>query len=94
MLALEFFSGIGGLHCALNQAAQALKISAKVLASFDVNPNANAIYAANFPDAQLLNKVFACPSVPMLPVKICHVKYLLLDLINSGSETDHGDVAF
>ena len=59
MFALEFFSGIGGLHCALNEAAQTLNIAAKVVASFDVNPNANAIYAANFPDVQLLNKVLS-----------------------------------
>ena len=62
IFALEFFSGIGGLHCALKEATQALKIPAKVLASFDVNPNANAIYATNFPDVKLLNKVSECAS--------------------------------
>ena len=85
MFALEFFSGIGGLHCALNEAAQALKIPAKVLASFDVNPNANAIYATNFPDVQLLNKVSECASSKPDFV-LCWV------LLNTGSEANHRKV--
>ena len=84
MFALEFFSGIGGLHCALNEAAQALKIPAKVLASFDVNPNANAIYATNFPDVQLLNKVSECAS--------SKPDFVLLLGLNTGSEANHRKV--
>lgn len=34
--ALEFFSGIGGLHCALRQ----VQPDATVISSFDINPNA------------------------------------------------------
>ena len=40
--ALEFFSGIGGLHCALRQ----VDPEAVVLSSFDINPNAYKVYSA------------------------------------------------
>ncbi|KAK6098202.1 hypothetical protein MT418_002252 [Batrachochytrium dendrobatidis] len=42
--ALEFFSGIGGMHFGLEWAA----IDAKVVAAFDINPQANACYNHNF----------------------------------------------
>ncbi|KAJ3101778.1 tRNA (cytosine-5-)-methyltransferase [Phlyctochytrium planicorne] len=42
--ALEFFSGIGGLHYGLNLAIR----SATVLCSFDINQIANDVYKSNF----------------------------------------------
>jgi tRNA (cytosine38-C5)-methyltransferase len=46
---LEFYSGIGGMHAALNLAEQQGSIpSAEVLAAFDINDVANRIYAHNF----------------------------------------------
>eukprot|EP00842_Homolaphlyctis_polyrhiza_P003249 jgi/Hompol1/3925/HPOL_000722-RA len=42
--AIEFFSGIGGLHYGLERAES----EATVVASFDMNTAANACYAANF----------------------------------------------
>ncbi|KAI8927577.1 S-adenosyl-L-methionine-dependent methyltransferase [Entophlyctis helioformis] len=42
--AIEFFSGIGGLHYALERALP----SAAVAAAFDLNENANAVYRSNF----------------------------------------------
>jgi tRNA (cytosine38-C5)-methyltransferase len=44
IVALEFFSGIGGLHYGLQHACP----NAKVLASFDTNTIANKVYAHNF----------------------------------------------
>ncbi|KAI9189098.1 hypothetical protein H9P43_000526 [Blastocladiella emersonii ATCC 22665] len=41
---LEFYSGIGGMQYALNTAG----VDAKVLAAFEVNDFANAVYAHNF----------------------------------------------
>jgi tRNA (cytosine38-C5)-methyltransferase len=47
--ALEFYSGIGGMHCALHLAAQEAQIGAvEVLAAFDINEVANRVYAHNF----------------------------------------------
>lgn len=40
--ALEFFSGIGGLHCALKE----VKPDSTVLSSFDINPNAYKVYSS------------------------------------------------
>lgn len=42
--AIEFFSGIGGLHYALEIAA----LKAQVVAVYDINTVANAVYQANF----------------------------------------------
>jgi tRNA (cytosine38-C5)-methyltransferase len=44
IVALEFFSGIGGLHYGLQHACP----DAKVVASFDTNTIANKVYAHNF----------------------------------------------
>ena len=45
--ALEFYSGIGGMHFALrNMFGERLK----VLASFDINTTVNTIYEHNFPN--------------------------------------------
>lgn len=44
LTALEFFSGIGGMHYALRWTG----IDATVLAAFDINPNCNATYKLNF----------------------------------------------
>ena len=41
---LEFYSGIGGWHYALS----ASSLRADVVAAFELNPNANAVYAHNF----------------------------------------------
>ena len=38
--ALEFFSGIGGLHAALKQ----VKPDSTIVSSFDINPNAYKVY--------------------------------------------------
>ncbi|CAD7704046.1 unnamed protein product [Ostreobium quekettii] len=46
MRALEFYSGIGGLRCALRRAAP----QAAVVAAFDINNVANDVYAHNFGD--------------------------------------------
>ena len=42
--AIEFFSGIGGLHCGLKEAAK----DAQVVAAFDTNVNANETYFYNY----------------------------------------------
>lgn len=47
--AVEFFSGVGGLHCGLLGADP----TASVVAAYDVNPNANAVYGANFPETPI-----------------------------------------
>ena len=48
---LEFYSGIGGMHAALQRAAAAGNIpDFEVLAAFDINDVANRIYAHNFGD--------------------------------------------
>ena len=41
--ALEFFSGIGGLHTALKEVSP----DSSVIASFDINPNAYLVYFIN-----------------------------------------------
>lgn len=49
MKVLEFYAGIGGMHCALDKAKSAGKIAAyEVLSGFDINPAANDTYAHNF----------------------------------------------
>lgn len=42
--ALEFYSGIGGMHAAL----KTVRPSAVVLAALDINPMANCVYEHNF----------------------------------------------
>ena len=48
MRVLEFFSGLGGWHMAL----QASTVHAEVVGAFELNPNANVVYAHNFPPLQ------------------------------------------
>ena len=43
--ALEFFSGVGGWHYALAEST----LPCTVVGAFELNPNANAVYAHNFP---------------------------------------------
>jgi tRNA (cytosine38-C5)-methyltransferase len=44
LTALEFYSGIGGMHCALKLA----DLTAAVLDAFDINHSANKCYQHNF----------------------------------------------
>lgn len=49
MRSAEFYSGVGGMHYALKEALALLGAdAAEVVAAFDVNPSANAVYEANF----------------------------------------------
>ncbi|CAJ0604069.1 unnamed protein product [Cylicocyclus nassatus] len=48
--AVEFYSGIGGMHYALREAFA----DSCVLAACDINTTANEIYAYNFPETRLL----------------------------------------
>ncbi|KAK8800866.1 hypothetical protein WA588_001697 [Blastocystis sp. NMH] len=50
--ALEFFSGIGGLHAALKQ----VKPDSTIVSSFDINPNAYKVYHHNYPDVPYIQK--------------------------------------
>lgn len=47
--AVEFYSGIGGMHYALREACP----GSRVLAAFDINTTANMVYAFNFPETPL-----------------------------------------
>uniref|UniRef100_A0A8P4G2N6 tRNA (cytosine(38)-C(5))-methyltransferase n=1 Tax=Dicentrarchus labrax TaxID=13489 RepID=A0A8P4G2N6_DICLA len=49
---LELYSGIGGMHYALNESG----IPSQVVAAIDINTTANQIYRHNFPDTCLWNK--------------------------------------
>jgi tRNA (cytosine38-C5)-methyltransferase len=49
---LELFSGIGGMHCALDLIEQ----NYEIIAAIDINPTANLVYASNFPDVQIINR--------------------------------------
>ncbi|ORY39384.1 S-adenosyl-L-methionine-dependent methyltransferase [Rhizoclosmatium globosum] len=46
--ALEFFSGIGGLHYGLEHALKNTSTAPEVLAAFDINQIANSVYEHNF----------------------------------------------
>jgi site-specific DNA-cytosine methylase len=60
--ALEFYSGIGGMHFACERAANLGHIPAvEVLAAFDINPVANAVYEHNF--GSLVRRVSDRPSL-------------------------------
>ncbi|CAH0563462.1 unnamed protein product [Brassicogethes aeneus] len=52
MNVLELFSGIGGMHMALEESG----VEGNVVASVEINPNANVIYRHNFPEINILNK--------------------------------------
>lgn len=45
--AIEFFSGIGGMHFALKEASQRLNLDVQVIAAFDINMIANSVYEHN-----------------------------------------------
>ncbi|EYC40290.1 hypothetical protein Y032_0620g736 [Ancylostoma ceylanicum] len=55
--AIEFYSGIGGMHYALRDAFP----SSCVLAACDINTTANRIYSHNFPKTQLLQNNIQVP---------------------------------
>jgi tRNA (cytosine38-C5)-methyltransferase len=42
--AIEFYSGIGGLH----QSARIADVNVSVVTAFEINPNANLLYESNF----------------------------------------------
>lgn len=46
--AIEFFSGIGGLHYAFEQAFPESNESRQVVKAYDINQNANTVYRHNF----------------------------------------------
>jgi tRNA (cytosine38-C5)-methyltransferase len=49
MIVYEFFSGVGGMHQALNQiSSNSNEFAIKKIYAFDINPNANATYTHNF----------------------------------------------
>ena len=49
---LELFSGIGGMHCALDL----VETQYEIIAAIDINPTANTVYASNFPDVPIMNR--------------------------------------
>lgn len=49
---VELFSGIGGMHCALDLA----DLTYEIVAAIDINPTANLVYSANFPNDPVLNR--------------------------------------
>jgi tRNA (cytosine38-C5)-methyltransferase len=49
---LELFSGIAGMHYALNESG----VGGKVIAAIDINESANKTYKLNFPNSKCLNK--------------------------------------
>ena len=46
LAALEFYSGTGGMHCALKEA---IGDRLNVVAAYDINTTVNSIYSHNFP---------------------------------------------
>ncbi|XP_071489483.1 tRNA (cytosine(38)-C(5))-methyltransferase-like [Diadema antillarum] len=49
---VEFFSGVGGLHCAVKESG----IASIVVAAVEINTVANAVYRHNFPEVNLLQR--------------------------------------
>lgn len=49
---LELFSGMGGMHSALDL----LGIDCEVVAAVDINPTANLVYAFNFPQVPIVSR--------------------------------------
>ena len=49
---LELFSGMGGMHCALDL----IEENYEIIAAIDINPTANLVYASNFPDVPIINR--------------------------------------
>ncbi|XP_011866907.1 PREDICTED: tRNA (cytosine(38)-C(5))-methyltransferase [Vollenhovia emeryi] len=52
MKVLELYSGIGGMHYALQESG----VAARVVAAVDINPVANDVYRHNFPEVALMNR--------------------------------------
>ncbi|XP_017888112.1 tRNA (cytosine(38)-C(5))-methyltransferase [Ceratina calcarata] len=52
MRVLELYSGIGGMHYALQESG----IKGEVVAAIDINTNANSVYKHNFPNVFLMNR--------------------------------------
>ncbi|CAG9764504.1 unnamed protein product [Ceutorhynchus assimilis] len=50
-LRMELYSGIGGMHMALQESG----VPGTVKAAIEINPTANSIYKHNFPETKLLN---------------------------------------
>ncbi|CAF0849674.1 unnamed protein product [Adineta ricciae] len=57
---LELFSGMGGMHCALDLSGREYEI----IAAIDINPTANLVYASNFPEVSIINR-----SIETIPLK-------------------------
>jgi len=49
---LELFIGIGGMHCALDF----LDVDYQIIATIDINPTANLVYAHNFPQIPIISR--------------------------------------
>ena len=58
--ALEFFSGIGGLHAALKQ----VKPDSTIVSSFDINPNAYKVYPYSI-SAECVDIITITPMSPI-----------------------------
>ena len=56
---LELFSGMGGMHCALDF----LEVNYEIVAAIDVNPTANLVYALNFPQVPICSR--AIETIPL-----------------------------
>ncbi|XP_054007764.1 tRNA (cytosine(38)-C(5))-methyltransferase [Hylaeus anthracinus] len=52
MRVLELYSGIGGMHCALQESG----VNGSVVAAVEINPIANDVYKSNFPNVLLMNR--------------------------------------
>jgi tRNA (cytosine38-C5)-methyltransferase len=49
---LELFSGMGGMHCALDF----IDLNYEIIAAIDINPTANLVYSSNFPNVPIINR--------------------------------------
>ncbi|UJR30777.1 hypothetical protein I4U23_018297 [Adineta vaga] len=49
---LELFSGMGGMHSALDL----IEIEYEIIAAIDINPTANLMYSSNFPQVPIINR--------------------------------------
>jgi len=49
---LELFSGIGGMHCALDL----IDLNYEIIAAIDINPTANLVYSSNFPNIPIISR--------------------------------------
>ena len=70
LTALEFYSGIGGMRYALDAATRTNRTNRgghRVLAAFDLNPVANAVYEHNFGVRPIQGNLGACTPQPLCP---------------------------